>query len=161
LFLPDELPQLLGEERAREGLAAYDPLRDAGKYLGDVGTSHNGSWEAVHLMESTQYMRNQLLRDSDWASMAHSLELRVPLVDPRLRDTLAAASFEPARSNGKAAAVRQAAPELPEALWNRPKSGFTIPVMDWVSDEQKLSAGSGGASRELARRVLEAFGVDL
>jgi asparagine synthase (glutamine-hydrolysing) len=36
---------------------------------------------AVGQIESTTYMRNQLLRDSDWASMDHSLELRTPLVD--------------------------------------------------------------------------------
>ena len=32
-------------------------------------------------MESQIYLRNQLLRDSDWASMYHSIELRTPLVD--------------------------------------------------------------------------------
>ena len=35
-------------------------------------------------MESALYMRNQLLRDSDWAGMAHSLEIRVPMVDTEL-----------------------------------------------------------------------------
>jgi len=30
------------------------------------------------------YMRQQLLRDADWADMAHSLEIRVPLVDLEL-----------------------------------------------------------------------------
>ena len=32
-------------------------------------------------IESTTYLRNQLLRDSDWASMDHSVELRTPLAD--------------------------------------------------------------------------------
>ena len=135
-------------------------MQDAAKYLShsdSIDEGKNGSWEAVHLMESTQYMRNQLLRDSDWASMAHSLELRVPLVDPRLRDSLAAASFEPARTNGKAEAVRRAAPELPAELWTRPKSGFKITVMDWVDDRLQLNAGSGGTARQLARLVLEGF----
>ena len=36
------------------------------------------------MLESSLYMRNQLLRDTDWASMAHSLEVRVPLVDSKL-----------------------------------------------------------------------------
>ena len=36
---------------------------------------------AVGQIESTTYLRNQLLRDSDWASMDHSVELRTPLVD--------------------------------------------------------------------------------
>jgi asparagine synthase (glutamine-hydrolysing) len=39
-------------------------------------------------MESSLYMRNQLLRDTDWASMAHSLEVRVPLVDSKLLRSL-------------------------------------------------------------------------
>jgi len=33
-------------------------------------------------------MRNQLLRDADWAGMAHSLEIRVPLVDVELLELL-------------------------------------------------------------------------
>ena len=35
----------------------------------------------VAALELSWYMRNQLLRDADWAGMAHSLEIRVPLVD--------------------------------------------------------------------------------
>ena len=38
----------------------------------------------VAALESSLYLRNQLLRDMDWASMAHSLEVRVPLVDAHL-----------------------------------------------------------------------------
>ncbi len=39
-------------------------------------------------LELTQYMRNQILRDSDVMSMAHGLELRVPFLDIRLFDVL-------------------------------------------------------------------------
>lgn len=166
LFLPGDLPRLLGERFSREGLEAYDPLADAGKYLGDglVTDAPGGAaaaWIAVHLMESSQFMRNQLLRDSDWASMAHSLELRVPLVDVPLRQTCAAAGFEPALSSGKAEVVRRAAPELPDALWNRPKTGFTIPVMEWLDDQVGIDSARGMASRKLALKVLEQFGVEL
>ena len=42
------------------------------------------SFGKVAVLESSLYMRNQLLRDTDWASMAHSLEVRVPLVDVKL-----------------------------------------------------------------------------
>jgi asparagine synthase (glutamine-hydrolysing) len=166
LFLPPEIPALVGESLAREGLAAYDPLADTAKYLGgaEAGSARptEGSvsaWEAAHLMESTQYMRNQLLRDCDWASMAHSLELRVPLADARLRDAMARCSYEPARGQGKAELVKQVAPELPESLWNRPKSGFFIPVMKWLEDDVGTEAVSGQVSRRLALKVLEAFGI--
>ena len=44
-----------------------------------AATARHGAAQ-VALLESTRYLRNQLLRDSDWASMAHSVELRTPLV---------------------------------------------------------------------------------
>ena len=44
--------------------------------------------DAISLLLASLYMRNQLLRDSDWASMDHSLELRVPLVDVALWRTV-------------------------------------------------------------------------
>ncbi len=155
LFLPEELPGILGRDRAEEGLRAYDPVVAA-------DAAHAGAtdpWLAVHRMETALYMRNQLLRDSDWASMAHSVELRVPLVDPVLRAQLAAHSFEPARSRGKAALVRQAAPELPAALWERPKTGFYIPVLEWLEPGRGGRRSLGDQSRRLALRVLAEMGI--
>ncbi len=160
LFLPEELPGLLGRDLAAEGLRRYDPVDDAARALA-IGNGHvPDAWTAVHELETARYMRNQLLRDSDWASMAWSVELRVPLVDAWLRRQLAAADFEPARSQGKAALARQAAPELPSALWTRPKSGFYIPVAEWMQPELAAQR-PGKRSRRLARMVLEEFGVSL
>lgn len=169
LFLPEELPALLGGDLAAAGLAAYDPLADAGKLLaagdGDAANGHRplDPWLAIQLMESSQYLRNQLLRDSDWASMASSVELRVPLVDARLHRRLAAAGFEPGRRLGKAALVRRLAPELPDALWRRPKTGFYLPVLEWLRPGELGPAGSnlGGRSRALAPLVLAEFGIGL
>ena len=45
---------------------------------------------ASRCSSSTQYMRNQLLRDADWAGMAHGVEIRLPLVDTTLLETLSA-----------------------------------------------------------------------
>ncbi len=101
-------------------------------------------------------MRNQLLRDSDWAAMASSVELRVPLVDPILWAQMARHDHEPARSRGKAALVRAVAPDLPAELWSRPKSGFTVPVAEWMCPPrpgERDTAGKG--SRRLALRILE------
>ena len=72
-----------------------------------------------------------------------------------------AAGFEPAISGGKGAVVRQAAPELPESIWKRPKTGFSIPVMSWIDEQVGLRTHPGAASRKLALKVLEHFGVDL
>jgi asparagine synthase (glutamine-hydrolysing) len=160
LFLPEELPGLIGRQAAAEGLASYDPVRDACRHM---PPSRTDEWEAIHQLETSMYMRNQLLRDSDWASMASSVELRVPLVDAHLRAALAAQRFEPARSAGKAALVRQIAPELPASLWQRPKTGFYIPVIEWLRPDFHGRAGAnmGARSRTLAELVLEEFGIPL
>jgi asparagine synthase (glutamine-hydrolysing) len=160
LFLPRELPALLGEERAAEALALYDPLADAAKVLQPGRDGRGDPWLAVHRMETAQYMRNQLLRDSDWASMASSVELRVPFVDAWLHRQLAAHSFAPAREEGKAALVRRLAPELPAAVFSRGKTGFYIPVVEWMLAES-APATPGGRSRALARRVLAEMGIEL
>jgi asparagine synthase (glutamine-hydrolysing) len=161
LFLPEELPALLGSDVVAEGLAAYDPVAHAERALVDAAVARDG-WFAVHHLETAQYMRNQLLRDADWASMAHSVELRVPFVDARLREVLLRSRGEAARRPTKADVARRVAPELPGAVLRRRKTGFYVPVMTWLSGNRPDEPhGHGKASRALARRVLEAWGVAL
>jgi|CXWL01.1.fsa_nt_gi asparagine synthase (glutamine-hydrolysing) len=150
LFLPEELPRLVGRTLAADLLGEYDPVSEARRALG----GETGPWRAVHRLESTLYLRNQLLRDADWASMAHSLELRVPLVDERLRRTLDALGFEPARTAGKATLVRRVAPELPAALFDRPKTGFTVPLGALAG--RPAASRQGLDARRLALAVLRA-----
>jgi asparagine synthase (glutamine-hydrolysing) len=157
LFLPDEIPAVVGRSVAEEGLAAYDPVADVAKAL--EGRRVPDEWTAVHLMESGQYLRNQLLRDADWASMAHSLELRVPFVDTSLLAALSAARFEPAKSGGKAALSRDLTREIPERLLRRPKSGFMVPGPD-SSGEKGATPVWGRQARRLAVEVLGAFGFE-
>jgi asparagine synthase (glutamine-hydrolysing) len=140
---------------------------EAGAGLGNGHGGAGAAWRAVQRMETARYMRNQLLRDADWASMAHSIELRVPLVDAELHRRAAAAGCEPARSLGKAELVRRVAPDLPEAVLRRPKTGFYVPVTEWLAPDGDgarhgaAASGQGGRARALARRVLSEFGVEL
>jgi asparagine synthase (glutamine-hydrolysing) len=78
-------------------------------------------------------MRNQLLRDADWAGMAHSLEIRVPLVDFTLLRALAPAI--PALTPGAGKTALGVAPTvaLPEEVVTRAKSGFGVPTGAWLS----------------------------
>ena len=97
---------------------------------------------AVGLLESTLYMRNQLLRDSDWASMAHSLELRTPLVDVTLLAKLA--PYVPAFTGGVGKTILAQAPDqpLPKSIINRPKTGFELPMDKWLTQAMDHSAGA-------------------
>src|SRR4029078_10929621 len=128
LFMPWELPGLLGEELAREGLARLDPLA----HIADVLSPEPcHPFARVAALEGSLYMRNQLLRDTDWASMAHSLEVRVPLVDAMLLK--AAAPLYPMRPGctAKASLVQSPRTPLPASVTARAKTGFTTPLAGW------------------------------
>src|SRR6185436_11582398 len=158
LFLPEELADVIGGELATEGLLGEDPVRRAATLLSAVPPAGD-DWIAVHMLESAMYMRHQLLRDSDWASMAHSLELRVPFVDVRLHDQVAALGFAPARQGGKAAVAAAAAAEIPAAVGRRPKTGFSIPMAQALGDGDAQRFRGGLGARSLALSVLAEFGV--
>ncbi len=70
--------------------------------------------------------------------------------------------FEPARSHGKAAAVREVGPELAKVLSRRRESEFAFPVMDWLTEPRASTKARFLAmdSRVIAARVLNKF-VDL
>ncbi|MEO8196929.1 MAG: asparagine synthase (glutamine-hydrolyzing) [Thermoanaerobaculia bacterium] len=169
VFLPHEVDEILERSGLAEpGLRPYDAPFDAWERMGEAvlgDPSHllQDPWRAVHHLESALYLRHQLLRDSDWAGMAHGVEIRTPLVDAWLRAGMERFGFEPARSRGKAALVQAIAPELPEALFTRLKSGFQLPIADWLEPDPGRGRPRriGAQSRRLALLVLEAFGVSL
>ncbi len=108
-----------------------------GEQAGQAGQAGQG-WQsiadAVSELELTRYMRNQLLRDSDVMSMAHGLELRVPLVDRMLCEQT---SMIPAaeRLRGHKALLTDAVPEVPEWVVNQKKRGFLFPYQKWLSHD--------------------------
>ena len=84
--MPWELKTILGADIARRGLSRLNPL---GHIANLLSPRPRLAYSKVAVLESAMYMRNQLLRDTDWASMAHSLEVRVPLVDAKLLSQVA------------------------------------------------------------------------
>jgi asparagine synthase (glutamine-hydrolysing) len=75
-------------------------------------------------------MRNQLLRDTDWASMAHSLEVRTPLVDWQLLRKVGPLAGRHALDKHDMARTPER--PLPDDLLARPKTGFTVPLRRWL-----------------------------
>jgi asparagine synthase (glutamine-hydrolysing) len=146
-FLASELPSVLGEEIAREGLERLQLL----DLIETAVTPDPGNGYArVAALESSLYLRNQLLRDMDWASMAHSLEVRVPLVDAHLLRRIAPALVS-RRERGKGILANAPRPALPEEVRNRRKTGFTLPIKEWLQQEGKVEFGK----RSWARKVYE------
>jgi asparagine synthase (glutamine-hydrolysing) len=144
LFMPDELPELLGARVAAEGLeklGLYDHIDrviqpDPGTPFGRVAT-----------MEASLYMRNQLLRDADWASMAHSVEVRTPLVDAALLRQVAPLLLECRRDCKEVLAAI-----LPPWLRDRDKTGFFVPMRQWM---ELPPDGTSTRMRSWARHVAQ------
>lgn len=84
-------------------------------------------------IESKTYLRNQLLRDADWASMYHGVELRTPLVDANLLFSLAPFLNSFPRYKNKVLLARAPKKPLPESIIFRGKTGFGIPVNRWIN----------------------------
>jgi asparagine synthase (glutamine-hydrolysing) len=93
----------------------------------------------VSYLESHFYMRNTLLRDSDFMSMAHGLELRVPFLDRALVE--ACFRIPGARklegNLPKNLLLASLGVELPMEIVNRPKRGFTLPFERWLRGEMR------------------------
>ena len=100
-----------------------------------VGPLSNDKVLALAQIESSTYLRNQLLRDSDWASMYHSIELRTPLVDAKLIDRLKHLLPLFKQYKGKVFLANSPNRPLPDEIINRPKTGFSIPVKSWMIEK--------------------------
>ena len=94
----------------------------------------------VAFLESSRYLRNQLLRDADWCGMNHSLEIRVPLVDSVLIDKIFGLSALGRLGEGKAIFAQSVRRPLPVEALVRPKTGFTIPIWRWLRKSESLAS---------------------
>jgi asparagine synthase (glutamine-hydrolysing) len=89
------------------------------------------------VQETNLYMQNQLLKDSDYMSMWHAVEIRVPFLDKTVMDLAYAIAPEiKAKSPKKYLLIHAFQNLLPEAIWNRPKMGFTFPFQRWLQGFQ-------------------------
>jgi asparagine synthase (glutamine-hydrolysing) len=164
LFMPRELRQLSLASDTGNFDSAISPLADIVKWATRFDPVNRTSY-----LELRHYMANTLLRDSDFMSMAHGLELRVPFVDHKLAEFLF-------RIPG-ALKLKQGLPKwllteavqgvLPQQVINRPKRGFTFPFELWLKNEMRhdmedvlLDSGANlleGIDREFAGAVWRDF----
>ena len=150
LFMPWEVRSVLDPSTVHTGLEELRTLRELQQRVNGLQRPRS----RVVSLELSWYMRNQLLRDADWAGMAHSLEIRVPLVDVaffRAVAPLIASAQYPTKQDLSAALP---AP-LPAGMQQRPKSGFVTPVPQWISQASGADDTEHGRGlRDWAMRVL-------
>jgi len=135
---------LFGPEERREFFASQD-YRDVERQLAtelEKPVKESARLDAVNrvsYLESHCYMKNTLLRDSDFMSMAHGLELRVPFLHRELVETCfrISGSSKLQGSLPKNLLLRSLGVELPAEIVKRPKRGFTLPFERWLRGEMR------------------------
>lgn len=154
LHLPWEITNILDPDFARQGLEDLDYWERLRKWTRDIGTAH----AKIALLELANFMFPQLLVDSDWASMAHSLELRVPFVDKVVLNSIgpAVAGVRPPTKTDMALTPKV---PLPESFQTRPKTGFSVPIRRWVAEMNDIDIPSHSL-RDWARFIYSQFITD-
>jgi asparagine synthase (glutamine-hydrolysing) len=172
LFTPEQLDELLLGIKIKMRIKTTSAFLRAEKPLTE-SLSHAVRLDPINrvsYLEARCYMLNTLLRDSDFMSMAHGLEVRVPLIDHQLARRLLAlpGSWKLDAGTPKPLLVRALKGQLPDKIVHRPKRGFTLPFEHWLRDElrpimeesmRKIGDGALGAliSEPAARGVWKDF----
>lgn len=94
----------------------------------------------IHLsqLDSLIYMKNQLLRDSDWASMYHGIELRTPFVDIGLIEKLKDLMNSYSSYENKEIVKLSFNSILPKEAMQNKKIGFQTPINKWYENYSKI-----------------------
>ena len=151
LLMPHRLDSVLDRDTLRAGLAALDPVE---RVAGSLDPYPPGTTAQMMALEAGNYMRNQLLRDADWSSMAHTLELRVPFVDWPTLQKIAPIAALLGNRRGKRALAQVPIPPLDPEIVTRRKSGFATPLNTDVARGGRIDSSG---SHRWAARVARAF----
>ena len=175
-----DLPE---EPRFRRSYTLYDPAElaalvnpDLASYVDQVVAEHsdlyhdNSLQDEVNRMclaDTRMFLTGLNLAYTDRASMAASVEVRVPFVDPVVAQAAFSiqGSAKIRRRQGKVALKRAAGSWLPQEIVHRPKASFSAPLRAWVrNDLQEVIrdvlvggelVGSGMIRREALLRLIQ------
>lgn len=130
LYMPWEIENILGQRLTEDGLQMLDSDFELRESIQNIYRPH----AIVSLLETVYYMRDRLLRDADWASMAHSIEVRVPFADHIFIEKIASILNGPRPFNKHELAMSPRI-KAPTAILMRPKTGFSVPIRDWLQQD--------------------------
>lgn len=151
-FTPNVVAQLLQvEEKAVAALLHNYPI--------DNEVARLTAEDRISWFETNIYMQNQLLKDTDYMSMAHGVEVRVPFLD---QDVVNNALQLPTdkrfdQNQPKSLLIKAYQSLLPEVIWNRPKKGFTFPFQHWFKSYQPMQNEAHYQKNNTALRLLSQF----
>ena len=134
MILNDDLKHRLYACTFRHRVADHDALGRYADHLADVPPGREPLARWLHA-DTAFYLPNDMLTKVDRMSMAHGLEVRVPFLDKEVVRLCAnlPASFKLHRGKVRKHILRESLRDtLPTSILDRPKSGFNVPVEQWM-----------------------------
>jgi len=150
-YIPEAIAQILNiSEKEIDQLFEDFPINEE---VIQLSGAERACWFETHI-----FMQNQLLKDTDFMSMSHGIEVRVPFLDQNFVETIdgiARRQRFPARKKGLL--IEAFKNILPEAVWNRPKMGFSFPLQEWFIKGDQISNEQLYAENAFAKQQIQKF----
>lgn len=136
IFKP-EMRNMLFSKSMKSDLQDYNALEIFNRHAQDAQTDDPLS--LIQYLDIKTYLPGDILTKVDRASMAHSLEVRVPLLDHELVGWIATlpSNYKLRGSEGKYIFKKSLEGLLPNDILYRPKMGFGVPLGSWFRNELK------------------------
>jgi len=130
-ILRGPMREQLFSERLKSELAGYDALQLFERHAAKSGT--DDALALIQYLDLKTYLVGDINTKVDRASMAHSLEVREPLMDHPLVEWLGTlpSSLKVRGNEGKWLLKKSMEPMLPADILYRPKMGFAVPLARW------------------------------
>ena len=130
-FVREPLRSQLYSAKFKAELGGYSAIEVFHRHAGRAGT--DDPLALIQYIDTKTYLVGDINTKVDRASMAHSLEVREPLMDHPLVEWAATlpSAFKLQGSNGKAFFKKALEPRLPDDVLYRPKMGFAVPLARW------------------------------
>ncbi|MFZ3287891.1 MAG: XrtA/PEP-CTERM system amidotransferase [Telluria sp.] len=130
-LMDDALRARLFSPEFRRGIGAYEPAEVLRRHAAASPSAHPLS--LVQYLDFKTYLPGDILTKVDRASMAHGLEVRVPLLDHQLVEWISGLppDFKLRGSEGKYLFKKALETRLPKQILYRTKMGFSVPLASW------------------------------
>lgn len=141
-LLPDSLRRRVLSRAAQKDLQGYEAIEVLRGHLRQ--TEFHSALAMAQYLDLKTYLPGDILTKVDRASMAHGLEVRVPLLDHPLVEWTAGLPdrFKMKNGDGKHVLKMASATYLPSEILRRPKMGFAVPIAKWFRGPLRERVGS-------------------
>ncbi|MCK5696601.1 MAG: amidotransferase 1, exosortase A system-associated [Gammaproteobacteria bacterium] len=133
-IIPDDQRDKLFSPEMKQKLAGYQAVETFKRYANNApGMASEDPLALIEYLDMKTYLVDDILTKVDRASMAHSLEVRVPMLDHKYIEWISSlpAHLKIKGQTGKHILKKSLEPYLPNDVLYRKKMGFSVPLANW------------------------------